>query len=606
MRVAGFVLLMLGGWYSVVLSAQPGSVEALPWAKRIVGDLITRDGVALRYSVLLPIGEGRFPVILNYSGYDAGAIGGLAYREGDTAMSASLDRALLERGYAVMGVNARGTGCSQGEFDFLGPQYGEDGVDIVAFAARQPWSSGAVGMANWSWAGMSQLMTAARRPPALRAIAPGMVVGDMRRDSWAPGGVPAPGFVTGWRGYLASRWDAVERSAAAEGDATCLTQLRANRVGERARSITQLVFRHPLRDAVSDVRAPGRDAQRIAVPVLSMESFQDEAVTSRGDYYQERIDPQRLWLLQTNGGHDLYASRAFVPLLLDFFDRFVRDIDNGFETRPRTLVWMETTTMGEDYNARQEQAAPRWTLSLPALRRIAVQPVELRFAGDSRLATKVNGTEASMDSFSYPVRGPTIHIGSEPEHWGPLDLQWRTGSLHFTTAPLEGDLIAYGSASVDLWLSVSSADADIQVTLTDVRPDGSEMFVQRGWLRLSNREVDPDRSTPLRPVPVDRPESLRPLEPGEPVLARVEINKFAHAFRAGSRLRIWIEAPSAWGGYDFSSYALSAHIKVWHDARHPSVLRLGTLPGWTVPAGWPTCGSVLGQPCRPDPLAAPR
>src|SRR5579885_2244857 len=88
------------------------------WAKRLEGYLPARDGTELRYSVLLPAGKGPFPVIINYSGYDPGAIGGLAYLHNDTTFSTSLDQTLLDHGFAVMGLQARGTGCSQGTFDF--------------------------------------------------------------------------------------------------------------------------------------------------------------------------------------------------------------------------------------------------------------------------------------------------------------------------------------------------------------------------------------------------------------------------------------------------------------------------------------------------------
>lgn len=199
------------------------------WDQRLTGYLTTRDGTRLRYSVLLPDGDGPFPTIVNYSGYDPGAIGGEAYLRGNTAMSVNLDRTLVEHGYAVIGVNARGSGCSEGFFDFLGPDYGRDGYDTIEFIAAQPWSSGAIGIANWSWAGMSQLATASERPPHLKAIAPGMVLGDARLDSWAPGGVPAPAFVAGWWDYLHSRWDSVETSAATEGDRQCLAQIEENR-----------------------------------------------------------------------------------------------------------------------------------------------------------------------------------------------------------------------------------------------------------------------------------------------------------------------------------------------------------------------------------------
>ena len=143
--------------------------EPIPrnWTQRLTGYIAVRDGTQLRYSLLLPKGKGPFPVIINYSGYDPGAIGGFSYTHDNSAMSTSVDASLLKNGYAVLGVNARGTGCSEGVFDFLGPAYGQDGADVVEWIATQPWSNGAVGMANWSWAGMSQVATASERPAHL-------------------------------------------------------------------------------------------------------------------------------------------------------------------------------------------------------------------------------------------------------------------------------------------------------------------------------------------------------------------------------------------------------------------------------------------------------
>ena len=50
------------------------------WGKRITGYLTAADGTQLRYSVLLPKGNGPFPVLIRYSGYDSGSIGGLRTR----------------------------------------------------------------------------------------------------------------------------------------------------------------------------------------------------------------------------------------------------------------------------------------------------------------------------------------------------------------------------------------------------------------------------------------------------------------------------------------------------------------------------------------------
>ncbi|WP_377162039.1 CocE/NonD family hydrolase C-terminal non-catalytic domain-containing protein [Roseateles sp. UC29_93] len=143
----------------------------------------------------------------------------------------------------------------------------------------------------------------------------------------------------------------------------------------------------------------------------------------------------------------------------------------------------------------------------------------------------------------------------------------------------------------------------MQVTVTELRPDGQETYVQRGWLRLSNRTLDPARSTRLLPWHGERPQDIAPLLPNRPVLARVEVQKMGHFFRKGSRLRLWIDTPAQSGGMVFAPFSLRQRLHVLHNARHDSVLRLGVLDGVRGPAERPACGTLLMQPCRPDPLA---
>lgn len=580
------------------------SAEFAPfWSQRLTGYLNARDGTRLRYSVLLPKGRGPHPVIINYSGYDPGAIGGPAYRRNDTAMSTSLDRTLVERGYAVLGVNARGTGCSQGKFDFLVDTYGTDGADIVEWAAAQSWSNGAVGMANWSWAGMSQLATASERPPHLKAIAPGMPLTEPRSDSWAIGGVPSPGFITGWWQYLHSRWLSVRHSAQAEQDAQCLAQVDRNYASaeEPDNNLPTLLIRHPLRDGWIQAKDLLGRVDRITVPMLSMESFQDEATTVRSGYFHERIDPSRFWLLQTNGNHDLYESQRFRTTLVAFLDHFVKGADNGFERQPHLVIWQETSSNGGEGHARDEAAAPRWQIDVAQYPPTVGEWVLNLGAG--RLLTPGAATAAEPDAYAYPVDGPVVDVESGAGGWGPQAANWREGSVAYTSAPLEHDVVTFGPSSADLWVSTTASDSDLQVTLTEVRPDGQEQFLQRGWLRLSDRALDAKRSTRTRPILCDRVECIAAPVPERPVLARVELSKLAHAFRAGSRVRIWVDAPSATGENGFDHSSIPSTNRIWHDAQHPSRIVLGTLSGVQVPKGTSACGQILMEPCRPDPLA---
>ena len=579
------------------------------WAKRLTGYLTTRDGISLRYSVLLPGGRGPFPVIINYSGYDPGAIGGYSYLHNNTAMSNHLDQALLEAGYAVMGVNGRGTGCSEGEFDFLAPSYGMDGADAVEWAAKQPWSNGSIGMANWSWAGMSQVATASERPAHLKAIAPGMALTDPRLDSWEIGGVPSQGFVTGWWMFLHSRWLAVLRSANDEHDARCMAQVEKNyRSGQSsAVNLPSQLVRHPLRDGWIEQRTILNRAAQIEVPVLSMEAFQDEATTARAGYYQERLNPDRLWYLQTNGNHDLYESLKFRPILLAFFDHFVKGLDNGFDKRPHAEIWQETySTSKEPGTPHDEQTQPRWVIQRARLP-VEVDPLEFKLAEGKRLLLPGDDEQSPQtpapDAYQYPVEGPSIDTDAYNAVWGATAGGWREGSLAYTSAPLKNDLVIYGPASADLWISSTLSDTDVQVTLTEVRSDGQERFVQRGWLRMSNRALDATRSTPTRPWPCDTPACIQALSPDVAVLGRVEMTKVSYAFRMGSQIRIWIDAPSATGLNSFDHSSLHSTNEVWHDSLHTSRLVLGQLKDVKVPAPAAPCDAVLMQPCRPDPMA---
>ena len=584
--------------------------ESIPrhWARRLTGYIGAGDGAALRFSLLLPKGKGPFPVIVNYSGYDPGAIGGYSYVHDNTAMSTDLDASLLDHGYAVLGVNARGTGCSEGVFDFLGPSYGTDGADVVEWIANQSWSTGAVGMADWSWAGMSQVATASERPAHLRAIAPGMALTDPRLDSWAIGGVPSQGFVTGWWMFLHSRWLAVRRSAEEEHDERCLRQVELNyQTGQSPGvNLPSLLLRHPLRDEWLRNRTILDKAARIDVPVLSMESFQDEATTARAGYYQERLDPRRLWYVQTNGDHDLYESVQFRATLLAFFDRFVKGLDNGFESRPHVEIWQETGSVaGADRQQKDRQARAGWIVRRPQYP-VRIEPLSLHLAAGYRLSPGTGEASgpgfAPADSYRYPVEGPPVNVNPAEAAWGELAPGWKAGSLAYTSNPLKGDLVIYGPVSADLWVSSTASDADLQVTLTEVRPDGQERYIQRGWLRMSSRAQDSRLSTEMRPWPCDRPDCIQALTPGIPELGRVELTKVSYAFRANSRIRIWIDAPSATGENTFDHSSLQSVNSIWHDETHPSRLVLSVLPDVTVPHDAKPCGAVLMQPCRRDPL----
>ena len=604
-RVAGVCALLAAVAIALIAAAPSANAAKLPWAKRYSGYLTAPDGATLHYSVLLPKNHGRFPVIMNYSGYDPGSIGGKAYQAGYTAMWPKLDAALLEAGYAVVGVNIPGTGCSGGPLHFFDSSWGTDGAAAVEWAGTQPWSTGSVGMDNWSFAGLSQIFVAEQDPLHLRAIAPGMVVADPSRDVGYPGGVQNTLFPEAWWLYIRTMWKFAAASAKAEHDTQCLENIaRHEAEGEHENPVT-LGEEEPF---VTERNVETwRSASKINVPVFSVEDWQDEATGVRGGFYQSQLDPAKTWYLGTNGRHDIYVSSRLRELLIAYFNHFVKGEKNGFEKGPHAWLWQDTSAPGAPLSNDEqlEEARPGWVTTFKHLP-IRVTPVTLSLRSQGRL-THAPATEGEgADSFAYPNPGPAVNADlSTGEAQWQSNLPAPGSTPVYTTPALAKDYTTFGPASANLWVSTTTPDADVQVTLTEVRPDGSELYVQRGWLRLSQRAVDAELSSPLSPFHPQTAESVQYMQPGVPALARVELEKFSHTFRAGSSIRIWIDTPSETGEWAFRTLTTPGTVSILHDAAHPSGLVLGLLGSKPAPVAAAACNALVGEPCRTSTVPVP-
>src|SRR5215208_6023246 len=135
-----------------------------------------RDGVMLAADVHRPAATGRYPVLVYRTPYD---------RTGPGAKS-SLVEAAVRRGYAVVLQDVRGRHGSGGVFEPY-QQEGRDGYDTIEWAARQPWSNGAVGTFGLSYPGAVQWLAAVESPPHLRAMVPAMTFATPRTFFYSGG-----------------------------------------------------------------------------------------------------------------------------------------------------------------------------------------------------------------------------------------------------------------------------------------------------------------------------------------------------------------------------------------------------------------------------------
>jgi uncharacterized protein len=609
------------------------------------------------------LADGPFPTFIEYSGYQIAAPGNLlsSIVSGGggppnplvpataTAVGSAIGPLL---GFAVVSVQMRGSGCSGGAFDLFGYPTTYDGYDAVETVAAQDWVRGRkVGMAGVSFSGITQLFTAGTRPPHLAAVAPLSVTDDLYNGTGYPGGIFNNGFAKTWgKDRMEDARPAPRggqpyaRALVRRGDRHCADNQRLrlqtpNLIEEQKRT----PYRAPVFFAE---RSPGRWLSRAArVPIFLVGQFQDEQT---GGHFPNALSAlngrPRVWLSMQNGVHvdslgpstitrwaeflKLYVANEvprIPPLVLALSDelyRFLADAGAApvqqsrlaglpsaaaaravFERDPRVRLLMDNGAGPQGPGS----IGATWELDYSAWPPKQVRPGRYHLRAKGALGRRPATTSAARYR-PDPRARPEQTLAGEgeedawkaqpPYDWAPIAA--RKG-LGFVSSPLTRDLVVAGPSSLDLYLKSSARDTDLQVTLSEVRPDGNETYVQNGWLRASQRKLDPSRSTVLNPYPTHLKRDAAPLPRGRYALVRVPLFPVAHAFRAGSRVRVTIEAPGGdrprWD-FDTIDRGRTQNTIALGGARASSVVlpvvRGATARGTPLPA--PT--ALRGQPSR--------
>ena len=609
------------------------------------GYLTTRDGTTLSANVLLPgpADQGPYPTVIEYNGYAPSA-----------PTNAAFGRLYTSRGFAYVGVNMRGTGCSGGSFGLFDLNNALDGYDVVETIAAQPWVAGdGVGLVGISYGGISQLFVAARRPPHLRAITPLSVYDDAFRELSYPGGMLNTGFTEAW---MKTRYDEAKPfgqdwvvDIVAAGDEVCAANQAARLQEPDIVGLNRAVPFFPGAENTGAELVTADIVHQIDVPVFLAGAWQDEQT---GAHFANMLDrftgTDHLFVDLTNGGHTDSLNSTTLARYAEFLDLYVADrvpdlaglgvvapilgatlygtLDTApfvnrfdgmsldaaraaFEAEPRVRVLVES---GGAPGATPGAPLPNTVLTFPSWPPPTATTTRW-FLGAGGALTDAQPAASGADSYvADPNALPdTFYDGGSDGvwkadavfHWEPLPAGSGVG---YVTSPLDADMVVAGAGSVDLWLSVEGAtDTDLEATITEVRPDGTEIYVQSGWLRASQRALDAAASTELRPVQDHLAADAAPLPAGQVALARVELLPVVHPFRAGSRLRLTIDAPgnnrAVWA---FESISTGETVTIAHDVAHPSALVLAVIPAGDLPPAPPACGSLRLQPCRPYQPAA--
>jgi hypothetical protein len=169
-------------------------------------------------------------------------------------------------------------------------------------------------------------------------------------------------------------------------------------------------------------------------------------------------------------------------------------------------------------------------------------------------------------------------------------------AVSWLTEPLATDTVVVGAGSLSTEIKASVPDIDLQVTVSEVRPDGHETFVQNGWLRASQRKLDPRKSTALEPVISRRARDVAPLPKGRFAPIVVPLYYQGHAYRAGSRIRVTVSAPG--GDQPVWSFGELVPKRTTQAVlRTPAKLALPAV-GVAIPTPLPSCPGLRGEACR--------
>jgi hypothetical protein len=321
-------------------------------------------------------------------------------------------------------------------------------------------------------------------------------------------------------------------------------------------------------------------------------------------YVSERI-PVLNPLLRTLGAPEFGKSFGMDDAYFEE-DRFVDYTDFGealaaYEAEPTVRVLFESGAGQEQPGSPEARFATEYdTWPTPE-----AMPVEWYFSAEGLLAEEAAGQEGA-DTWRFdPEAGAKTFFG--PSGYSTLarlwDIDWTLfaeGDIAaYVTEPFEEDTVVSGPGIATLWLRSPVDDVTVQVTLTEVRPDGIETYIQSGWLSLRHRAAT--EGDDLRLIRRYTEEDLLPVPIDEWMAGQVAIPSFAHPIRAGSSLRISVSTPGRDHGtweFDNPDYDAPPVFELGRGGAYASSLKLTTLPNLTVPETYPPCPSLRGQPCR--------
>lgn len=481
--------------------------------------VVMEDGVTLRADVFRPPGDGRHPVIMTMGPYGKG----LAFQQGYKTAWEILERDYPDAvrgstnqyqawevpdpekwvpdGYAVVRVDSRGAGRSEGFLAVHGPRETQDLYHCIEWAAAQHWCTGKVGLNGISYYAANQWRVAALQPPHLAAMCAWEGFADNYRDATHHGGI----LCTFRKNWQEMQVKTVQHGLGDRGPRSRLTGETV--CGPETLTDEELVRNRA--DMPNDLLRNDLDGEyywsqagdlgKVRVPLLSAGNWGGAGLHLRGNIegFLGAASEDK-WLEMHGGAHwaEFYTDYG-VGLQKKFLGHFLKGEDTGWMRQPK--VQIQIRRPGQVKFEKRDES--EWPLARTQWTRYYLDPTQMA------LTTTPGDAVARLE---YEAMGK---------------------GLTFMSAPLREEMEITGPLAAKLFLSSSTTDADVFLVFRLFDPAGEEVTfygaldphtpIAQGWLRASHRKLDARRSLPYRPYHTH--DEKQPLVPGQPVELDVEV-----------------------------------------------------------------------------------
>jgi predicted acyl esterase len=492
-------------------------VTTFPRSVRVIEHTLIplKDGTTLAARIWLPedAEQNPVPAILEYLPYRK--------RDGTYERDALTHPYIAGHGYAGVRVDIRGCGESSGLlFDEYAKQEQDDGLEVIAWLAAQPWCNGSVGMMGISWGGFNGLQIAARRPPALKAIVTICSADDRYADDvhYMGGALltAGPDWASFFFGLMCLPPDSM-----LVGDKWRAMWL------ERLQNIPlffDLWLQHQRRDSYWKHGSVCEDYEAIQCPVYAVGGWTDGYKNAVPRLIERLKVPRKGLIGPWAHAYPHFASPGpqigFLQEMLRWWDYWLKGVDTGVMDEPMLRAWMTESVKPATHH---DTLPGRW-IAEPSWPSPGIKPRRL-FLTDAGLR------EASAPLTAREVCSP-LTVGECSGYWVPFgrghdeaaDQQEDDArSLVFETAPLETPIEILGAPIVTLDVASDRPIANLVVRLCDVHPSGESLRVSYGVLNLTHR---------------DGHENPTMLVTGERYRIRIQLNDAGSIFPAGHKIRL--------------------------------------------------------------------